>query len=181
MRVVTRNLTAAVLLAMLIACDAAQADDSAKKPTTITFADGKLAMTAPKEWEQRKPTNRIIEYEFAVPAAEGDSEAGRFTAGAMGGGVKENIARWQGQFASGAKSTSKTAKVAGYDVHFVDLSGTYVGSPFMKIEPKEKYRMLAAVVVTDKLGSHFVRVYGPEKTIAANEKAFQAMVESLKK
>jgi hypothetical protein len=178
---VARISGAASAFIMLLAVAGARSDESAKKPTTITFADGKLAMTAPKEWEQRKPSNRIIEYEFAVPAAEGDSEAGRFTAGAMGGGVKDNIARWQGQFASGAKSATKTAKVAGYDVHFVDLSGTYVGSPFMKIEPKESYRMLAAIVVTDKLGAHFVRMYGPEKTIAANEKAFQAMVESLKK
>jgi hypothetical protein len=165
---------------VLASFNALVADDLAKKPTTITFADGKLSMTAPKEWEQKKPSNRIIDYEFAVPAAEGDREPGRFTAGAMGGGVKENIARWQGQFGSGAKSATKTAKVAGHDVHFVDLSGTYIGSPFMKIEPKENYRMLAAVVVTDKLGAHFVRVYGPEKTIAANEKAFMAMVESLK-
>jgi hypothetical protein len=160
---------------------AALADEPAKKATTITFADGKLSMTVPKEWEQRKPTTRIIDYEFAVPAAEGDKEPARFTAGVMGGSVKDNIARWQAQFAGGAKSATKTAKIAGYDVHFVDLSGTYLGSPFMKLEPKAGYRMLAAIVVTDKLGSHFVRMYGPEKTVAANEKAFNAMVEGLKK
>jgi hypothetical protein len=41
--------------------------------------------------------------------------------------------------------------------------------------------MLAAIVVTETLGSHFVRMYGPEKTVAENEKAFNAMVEGLKK
>ena len=40
--------------------------------------------------------------------------------------------------------------------------------------------MLAAIVETEKLGNYFFKLYGPEKTIAANEASFQAMIDSLK-
>jgi hypothetical protein len=39
--------------------------------------------------------------------------------------------------------------------------------------------MLGAIIVTDKVGQYFVKLYGPRKTIAANEKAFLDMIEGL--
>jgi hypothetical protein len=39
--------------------------------------------------------------------------------------------------------------------------------------------MLAAIIATEKSGRYFIKLYGTKKTIAANEKAFRAMVQSL--
>ncbi len=41
---------------------------------------------------------RIVEHEFAIPAAEGDKADGRFTIMAAGGSVDANIDRWYAQF-----------------------------------------------------------------------------------
>ena len=40
--------------------------------------------------------------------------------------------------------------------------------------------MLGAIIETDKIGSYYVRFYGPRQTVQANEKAFLGMIESLK-
>ena len=45
---------------------------------------------------------------------------------------------------------------------------------------RPKYRMLGAIIPTKGTGTYFIKVYGPERTMAENEKAFLAMIESLK-
>ncbi|HEX5444854.1 MAG TPA: hypothetical protein VFW87_13540, partial [Pirellulales bacterium] len=107
----------------------------------------------------------------------------------------DNIKRWYGQFrqpdggstADQAKVEQKT--VAGQDVTLVDVSGTYLdkpGGPFAggKTVEREDYRMLAAIIETTqkgkKTGNYFIKLIGPRKTIAENQKAFDAMIESLK-
>lgn len=160
--------------------DAAKSGDKKadKKPTPIALAEGKLVLSIPGEWEQRKPANNIIDYEFAAPAAEGDSEGGRFTVSAAAGGVEANIARWVGQFASGAEAKRSKQKVGKAEIHVSDIRGTYLGPAFARTE-KAKYRQLGAAIVTEKLGTYYIKFYGPEKTIAAQEKAFHKMLESL--
>jgi hypothetical protein len=39
--------------------------------------------------------------------------------------------------------------------------------------------MLGAIVETKKYGLQFIKLYGPEATIKANEAAFKAMLKSL--
>jgi hypothetical protein len=41
--------------------------------------------------------------------------------------------------------------------------------------------MLAAIIETGGAGNYFLKFYGPEKTVAANEKAFLEMVKGLQK
>lgn len=142
---------------------------------------------APEKWVSKTPKVSIIRYEYHAPKVEGDDADGRFTVMAAGGGTQANIDRWIGQFSQpDGKETKDRAKVskkeiAGTEVHLVDISGTFKDQPgpFAPAVEKEKYRMLAAIV-TSKKGQVFLKFYGPQKTIAEHEGAFNSMVENLK-
>jgi gluconolactonase len=70
-------------------------------------------------------------------------------------------------------------------VTLVDIPGTYKdspGGPFAggAAVDRPDYRMLAAIVETpDRRGNHFLKFYGPAKTVAAHADGFRAMVEGM--
>ena len=73
-------------------------------------------------------------------------------------------------------------KIKEHMVHVVDISGNYKDSPRGPMGPtvtREGYRMLSAIVVTEKSGLVFLKFYGPKATVEANEKAFNEMLQSL--
>jgi hypothetical protein len=162
----------------------AYAEDEA---STIALAGGQLQLKAPATWVRKKPQTAIIEYEFAVPASQGDTTDGRLTVMGAGGGVDANIDRWYGQFtqpdggSTRDRAKVKKIKAAGDDVHLVDISGTFRDQrgPMAPAVERPKYRMLAAIIITKSAGNYFVKLYGPERTIADQEKAFVAMIEGL--
>ncbi|GAB6165049.1 hypothetical protein JCM19992_10490 [Thermostilla marina] len=149
---------------------------------------GGLTMKAPEGWESVRPAISMIQYEFRIPAVEGEPRDGRATFMAAGGSVDANIQRWIGQFAQpdGSDTAEKTKvseeTIADTKVHIVELSGTYNESmgPMAPPTPRENYRMLAAIVETGE-GLYFIKFYGPDKTVAANRDAFLAMLHSLEK
>jgi hypothetical protein len=154
----------------------------------FTIGDGKVAFTAAEGWKKVEPKSRIIEAEFEVPPAKGDTTPGRLTAMGAGGDVEANISRWVGQFAAPAGSEVKPQidklTVDGSEVHVVSLAGTYKdtpGGPFAggKTVLRENYQMLGAICQT-KAGNYFLKLYGPNATVAQSEKAFRTMVESMK-
>lgn len=168
-----------------------RAADEKAGEQTINLSNGKIQMTAPDTWLAKKPANNVIQFEFAIPAIKGDERDGRATIMGAGGSVEQNIDRWIGQFTQpDGSETKKVAKVeekkiAGQEVHFVDISGTYKdqpGGPFAggKSVDRPGYRMLGAIVVSKDLGSYFVKFYGPEKTVGENKPKFEKMIDSLK-
>ena len=160
----------------------------------VAAADGtpfnigdKFVLVAPGNWEAKEPRSRIVEYEFETPKAEGDEFPGRVTVMGAGGGVEANIDRWKGQFKSDegdVKADVKELKVADQAVHVVNIKGVYLDKPgpFVPGPGTERpnYRMLGAIITTKEAGQYFVKLYGPEKTIAAAEPGFMKMVEGLK-
>ena len=158
-----------------------------ENPAQIDLGGGKFELKAPATWVRKQPQTRIVEHEFAIPAAEGDKTDGRLTVMGAGGSVEANIDRWYAQFTQpDGGSTRERAKVkqinaAGQDVHLVDVSGTFKDQrgPVAPAVERPKYRMLAAIVATKDQGNYFIKLYGPERTIADNEKAFVAMIEGL--
>jgi hypothetical protein len=154
--------------------------------TAFSIGEGKLALTAPAGWKKVQPKSRIIEAEFEIPAVKDDVTAGRLTAMGAGGTVEANIDRWVAQFTGeGVKPKVEKKTIGGSEVHVVDLTGTYKdtpGGPFAggKTVLREDYRMLGAIIVTKDAGNYFLKLYGPKATIGENEKAFTALVESLK-
>ena len=153
----------------------------------VSIKMGPLEMTAPAGWKQQQPRVRIIQYEFAVPAVEGDENDGRMTVMLAGGSIEANIDRWYGQFQQpDGGSTEKAAtveekEIADHEVHLVDVSGTFLDrpGPVAPAVAREGYRMLAAIVQT-KLGNYFIKFYGPEATVAKNEEAFTKMIDGMK-
>ncbi len=147
----------------------------------------KYVLTTPPKWVSKQPRSRIVEFEFEVPAFEGDSTAGRVTVMGAGGGVEANIDRWKGQFKAPEGETVdadvKKLTVAGQEVHLVDIKGTYLDKPgpFVPGPGTEcpDYRMLGAVIVTKDAGQYFVKMYGPANTIGAAEPGFRKMIEGM--
>jgi len=103
----------------------------------------------------------------------------------QGGGVEANVERWKGQVlgADGKPAPAKTSKrvVRGVPITVVDASGTYtgMGGPMMGgAKPVQGYRLLGAIVEGPG-GSVFFKLTGPAKTIAAQEKNFEALLSSI--
>ncbi|MCK8501964.1 MULTISPECIES: hypothetical protein [Myxococcus] len=152
---------------------------------------GGLTWTAPKEWEaQGERPMRAATYK--LPAAKGDAEGGElavfYFGQGQGGAVDANVKRWLGQFQTAdgkpvdKAAKTKTEKLNGMQVTTVDVKGTYAGGgPMMgPSTPKPGYRLLGAIVEGPE-GALFFKLTGPEKSVAASEKAFRKLLESVKK
>jgi len=172
----------------LVTASQATSQDAKPADRTIGLAEGKITLEAPKDWIRKQPRTRIVEHEFATPAGKGEAVEARFTVMAAGGGVEANIERWVGQFtadeATPAKERVKVQKlkIAGQEVHYIEISGTFKdqAGPFAPATSRPNYRLLGAIIVTEKLGQHFLKMTGPKETVTGQEKAFQDMLNSLK-
>ena len=179
------TLALACALMWLVSCAAAASADDAKP---FAIAQGKFEMTPPAKWVSKTPRTRIVEVEFEAPAAAGDDMPGRVTIMGALGSIEENINRWIGQFSqpdgSATKEKAQIAKftVGGNEVHWVDIGGTFNDSPPFAGGGVERpdFRMLGAIIVTKTAGNYFVKMTGPESTVAENKDAFRKMLESLK-
>ena len=176
-----REITATMII-FSVFCGLHRSELQAAETATVSLSDGKITMSAPEGWKKVTPKVRIIESEFSVPTVEGDKNAGRVTIMGAGGSVDANVKRWLGQFAQTSKRDVTKETIAGQEVHLLDIAGTYNDrrGPFGPATPRKNYQMLAAIIVTKESGKYFVKFYGPEKTVAANKKAFRGMIESLK-
>jgi hypothetical protein len=183
-----KYVVAVVLLSMAVS---ASADEKKTQGAVLEFSKGtaKLTMVAPGEWETKKPKVSIIRYEFLVKPAKGDDKGARLTMMQAGGSVGDNVARWKTQFKlptgeAGEKAVKQETKEIGSGkVHFIDIAGTYKDRPApfsQNIVLRKDYRMFGAIILQEPIGQVFLKMYGPEKTMEANKKAFISMVENLK-
>lgn len=125
---------------------------------------------------------------LATYMAGPNAECGVYYFGAgQGGSVDANLDRWIGQFLQpGGKPSKAAAKIAkrtihGWPVTTVDVSGSYtgMGGPTAPAGPAlPGFRMLGAIVEGPQ-GSIFFKFAGPANTVAANQAAFDKMLESL--
>ena len=186
---------AAVGLTAVPASAQAPATEAGPETRVFTIADRGFSLQAPAGWQRVQPKSGIVETEFAIPsegtAADGAPvPPGRMTVMGAGGTVQANIDRWYGQFVqpdgseTKTKATTKKLDLAGCKVTLVDIPGTYKdspGGPFAGGRAVERpdYRMLAAIVETPDRGNHFLKFYGPAKTVAAHADGFRTMVEGM--
>jgi hypothetical protein len=135
--------------------------------------------TPPKTWQaQAQRPMRLATY--LVP--EG-GECGVYYFGpGQGGSVQANLDRWIGQFPQpDGKPKIQNKTVHGLKVTTVDIAGAYtgMGGPNAPAAaPKGGYRLLGAIVETTQ-GSIFFKFTGPQKTVAANQAGFDAMITSV--
>lgn len=181
-----KTLHLSVVIILSVVCLAPFRAEALEKKE-IVLSEDRIHLTVPEGWVQQQPQTRILDYEFSVPAVEGDERDARVTVMGAGGSVDANIDRWIGQFvqpdgrATAQRAKRETLKIAGHEVHFVDITGDYKdqAGPLAPAVMRDDYRMLGAIIVTDKIGQYFIKLYGPNRTVAANEKEFHKMLRSL--
>jgi len=185
----THNRLITLILAITLLLQVVNAEDdkteNKAKGDVIELAEGKIRLTSSKTWKQQTPKFKaIVDYEFEVPAGDDKSDNARVTVGGANK-VDEVFAYWKAQYAqpdriaTAERSSIKEIKIAGQVVHLIDITGTYRGNDYRKEPSRPNARLLGAIVVTEKLGRYFVKMYGPNTTVAANEEAFMEMVQSL--
>jgi hypothetical protein len=157
---------------------------SSAKFTTLTW-------TAPEGWTNEEPSSGMRLAQYRLSKAEGDDEdAACYVShfAGTGGSVEANLNRWYEQFVQpDARSSAAVAKVNkakhhGFQQTTVDLSGTFRQSttPMGPVsEEKPNFRMLGAVIETP-LGPWFVKLIGPERTVARWEKSFYEFMKTFR-
>ena len=150
-----------------------------------------LKSKTPAGWKEETPSNRLRWMQFRVPKAEGDEANGElYLTKGISGSKEDNLKRWKGQFLppTGKKIDDVTKvediKVAGCDVMYVDIQGTYLeGAPMAPAAMKKRrpnYRMLA-VQFEGPSDVYHIKFTGPAKTVAEQKKAFDEWLKGFKK
>ena len=149
-----------------------------------------LKFRVPAGWVEEERTSSMRVAQYRLPKAEGDSEDASlvlyYFGQGQGGSTAANVERWVSQMkqadgsASKEKTKEETFEANGLKVATVDISGTYMaetapGSGTLLNKPG--YRLRAAVVETPK-GSYFVKLVGPEKTVAHWNDSFLSYLRS---
>lgn len=140
----------------------------------------------PKDWKSVQPKMRMIAAEFQAPQEAKADEAARVTFMQASGSIDDNINRWVGQFENAKREDAKVeeVKIDGATVHMVELTGDFKNSmgPFnpQPAQVLKNHTMLAAIVDTQKGGKIFIKMTGPQKTVADQKDAFREMVKSAK-
>jgi hypothetical protein len=149
-----------------------------------------LRWTPPPGWknEGSRPMRAAT---YSVPPAPGDHENAEcvvyFFGAGQGGGTEANVERWKGQFrqpdGKPVDAPAHKRMIHGMAVTTLDISGEYsgMGGPMAAQKSvKSGYRLLGAIV-EGQGGSVFFKFTGPAKTVAANQKKFEQLLESIDK
>src|ERR1051325_10316427 len=146
-----------------------------------------LKFTVPAGWVEEERTSSMRVAQYRLPKVAGDAEDASlvlyFFGQGQGGSTAANIERWVAQMKQAddsSKAKEENFETNGLKVTTVDVSGTYVaetapGSGTFHNNPG--YRLRAAVVETPK-GSYFVKLVGPEKTVAQWNESFLSYLKS---
>lgn len=150
-----------------------------------------LTGTLPPGWRAETPASTMRVAQASIPAAAGDAEDASlvvfYFGPGQGGGVEENIQRWLGQITqrdgrpSSEVATRSTLDANGMNVTIVEASGAYAGMarPGQTASAKEGQRLLGAIIDSPQ-GLVFLRVTGPEATVAANRDAMLGFLKTLR-
>ncbi len=156
----------------------------------VLLAPG-LGYDVPDGWETAPTSSRMRLAQWTLPG-DGDEAAEVvifFFGPGQGGGVEANLARWFSQFEQpDGSSTKDQASVTKREVNtlrltIADMRGTYIAS----VRPgaterhhRPEHRMIAAVIEGDADGGPwYLRVLGPEATVAKWETSVEAFLSSL--
>ena len=173
-----------VLAGVALACAAGE-----EKDRPVVNLDG-LKSRVPAGWKQERPKGKMRFAQFKLPHARDDKvDAELVIFQNAGGGVKENLRRWKGQFIPPrGKSIDdvvkvREMKVAGHKATYVDLRGTYNPPPFNPTFGGKKWPNFRMLVVQlegpDNL--YHIMLPGPADTVEHNQKEFDEWLPGFKK
>ncbi len=159
--------------------------------SAATVSNAGLKFAIPPGWISESPASSNRQAQFKLPRAAGDSEDAELVVYYFhgGGGTPQaNVDRWIGQFTKpDGTPASDTARIThkdidGIPVTIVDISGTYTDSmsPMQQSQgAKTHFRMMGAIAEAGN-GPWFIKLTGPEKTVAKWESSFESFLNSLK-
>jgi hypothetical protein len=144
--------------------------------------------TGPQGWknEGSRPMRAAT---YSVRVAQGDSGPAEcvvyFFGAGSGGTVEANLDRWKSQFLiNGQPAPAKVEKrtIHGLTVTAISSAGDYTGMSGPNAAPSNahNFRLLGAIVEGPG-GNLFVKFAAPARTVAANEKQFEALLSSFTK
>lgn len=146
-----------------------------------------MTCTVPKGWEVQTPSSTMRRAQYRVPGTAGPGECVVFYFGpGQGGAAQANAARWASQFRvqGGGDPTSamKTRQLTTGNVKLmmVEVAGTYAGGMGGTAVELPGYMLLGAIAEGPD-ANWFFKLTGPQKTVAAQRGAFEAMIRSLRK
>lgn len=188
-------LAAAVLAAGLWSVDpgAGQEKSSEKGKGTVVKLGGVESRT-PADWYEEKPTSNMRLYQFRLSPIGDDKDNAEivvfYFGEGQGGSAADNIKRWKGSFVPPEGKTIENVakvqkmKVGPTPVTLLDIHGTYSFkfppfSPSAKTTLRPNYRMLG-VIFEAKKGPYFIRMVGPENTVAYYKKGFDEWLKGFK-
>lgn len=169
----------ALLLTALLAALAAPALQ-ADEPKTVEVKAGRITLKVPETWKQEDPSNRLRLAQFAIPVIKEEAGRAELTVSQAGGGIEANVKRWISQFQAEGLKQKLTEGSFGEEGRyvFVDLSGTYnapVGPPIaQQTKPTPGSRMLGVILASESIGTYFLKLTGPDKSVAAQAQALRA-------
>lgn len=142
-----------------------------------------ITWTKPADWTDGKGSAmRVATY--VVPGAKGgeDGQCAVFYFGpGQGGGIDDNITRWERQFKEQPTAKRDRRTVSGLVVHQVSIEGTYMnpgGGMMQSRGEKPGYRLLGAIVEAPE-GHVFFKLTGPAATAQAGQAGFDSLLGSL--
>ncbi len=140
---------------------------------------------------EEPPSSNMRVAQYKLPRAEGDAADASlvvyYFGEGQGGSTEANLDRWIGQMeqpdggSPKEKARTETMTVNGLKVSLVDVSGTYTAemSPGSGDHHNNAgYRLRGAVIETPK-GAYFVKLVGPEKTIAGQDQQYMDFIKSV--
>jgi gluconolactonase len=157
-----------------------QTEKPATKTKKVEAKD--ITLNIPESWKQKPQGSQMRVAEFEVPPVGDDKEPGEYAVFFFGkggaGGVDANIERWVGQLdAEGRKVKIFTGDSTLGKYTLVDLTGVYnksIGPPVAGKKKRLPGWRVINVVIEAEAGPYFLKLDGPDKTIASVEKEFRA-------
>jgi hypothetical protein len=141
-----------------------------------------ITFTAPATWKRTKPASSYYLAEFTLPHVDKDTTNGRVLVSVGSGSIESNLDVFKGEFDTQSENVKQEQKeIAGFRITFLDVSGAYtVQHSQAPAATQAGYRMIVVVIpVGDQL--HFVKVVGPQQTIAANLDSIDTFVRSVQR
>jgi len=146
-----------------------------------------VTFTAPPAWRREAPSSSMRAAQFAIPAAgngKDGSVAVYYFGTGQGGGVEENVKRWQDQFTDPSGRPPRSGAVHreyhGVKVTIVTVAGTYAsGMPMGPSTPEPGFSLWGAIIEGPQ-GNVFVKATGPSALIAGEQAGFDALLASLR-
>ena len=149
---------------------------------------GGISVVVPQGWESVPPASRMRVAEYHLSGADANAEKAVLAvfSGQMGS-VEANIERWIGQISQpdGTPSAERAKRwretLDGMAATSVDVRGTFASSMGPGAgSPSPDYRMIG-VIVEGAATSFYLKLLGPEQTVALWEDSFADFVKSIRR